>query len=450
MKKTILFALLIAGNAAAAQLKIESGAQFVLSGNAQLTLHNTGFVNNGAFGPGTGLVRFTGNTVASISGSNPVQFFELEINKNANTELHSSVMLSRNIQVAQRVLLTSGYLNLNGSNLDLGTFGFLDGEGDTKRVTGGGRVIATANLNAPNGVNPGNLGARITSSQNLGIVTIRRGHQPHAVTPGVTIMKFFDIVPVNNTALNATLRLHYLNSDLYGVDEKSMVFAKSINNGATLTNEGFTSRDTVLNYVEKSGLNSLARFTLAAGNYALPVVISAFNVQCTRQGAVITWKTAQEQNSSHFNIESSVNGLQWIVSGTVQAAGSSPIERTYSFTDPSPAQKNFYRLAQYDKDGSAHYTNVERTACNLPDGFSVRPNPVKDKAFINIVAGNASQALVKVHDSKGALVKLQKESIVQGNNQVTINMTGLASGTYTVTVDWNDGQMKKAARVVKQ
>jgi Secretion system C-terminal sorting domain len=125
-------------------------------------------------------------------------------------------------------------------------------------------------------------------------------------------------------------------------------------------------------------------------------------------------------------------------------------ERTYSFTDNNPVQNGFYRIAQYDRDGKVQYTGILRSSCNATDVFSLWPNPVRDRVYINIVAGNESQAMVNVFDSKGALVKTQRAILLQGSNQLAIDMKPLANGIYSLSVYWNKGQMKKTVQVVKQ
>lgn len=453
MKKHLLFPVaMLASMTVSAQLTIGAGAQLSVSGNAQITLHNTNFVNHGSFAAGNSIVRFTGNLPTSIGGSLPTQFFELEINKTNNDPYNNPVFLGRPISITQRLLFTAGFLNPNSHNIDLGSTGYLDGEKETSRVIGssGGKLIANAVLNAPNNANPGNLGMTITSSKDLGNVVIRRGDQPHATTPGVTIVRYYDVIPENNANLNATLRFHYLNAELYGTNENSLVFARSTNNGISFTNIGFTTRDTVANYVEKTGINSFARWTLANSNFALPVQFVEFNVKCEGRQAVITWKTAQEQNSSHFNIEGSVDGAHWTVIGNIKAAGNSSSEKSYSFTDNNPGQRSYYRIAQYDLDASAHYTHILRAACLSAEDLSIWPNPFRDRIFVNIVTGNATPALIKIFDSKGVLVKMQRVVLFEGNNKIAVETGHLANGAYMLSVEWNNGQMKKLVQVLKQ
>ncbi|MBC7868361.1 MAG: T9SS type A sorting domain-containing protein [Gloeobacteraceae cyanobacterium ES-bin-316] len=87
---------------------------------------------------------------------------------------------------------------------------------------------------------------------------------------------------------------------------------------------------------------------------------------------------------------------------------------------------------------------------NSTNALSVWPNPSHDIIFINIVAGSKSQAAIKVFDNKGALLKHQQTTILQGSNQVSLDMKGLAGRTYHLSAEWNNGQMKKTAQVAKQ
>lgn len=451
MKTTLLILLsLVSVYIVSAQLVITPGAQFSIAGNMQITLQNTDLINNGNFTTGNSMISFTGNASSSISGSQPTRFSEIEINKNNN----SSVLLQRAISVTQRIRFASGFLNLNGFNADLGITGHLDGEKENTRITGpnGGEVIFNVSLNSPTGSNPANLGVFISSGQNLGNTIIKRGHQSQVNGSGLgnSILRYYDIVPSNNTNLNATLRFRYLDEELNGFNENSLVFFES-SNTINWTNLGFSSRDGAANFVEKNGISSFGRFTLSAAGNVLPARFILFNVKCEGNKTLITWKTTQEQNSRHFDIERSIDGSRWIVIGNLPAAGNSNIESSYFFTDHNSLQNSFYRIAKYDLDGNVRYSIVLRSSCAATDEvFSLWPNPVRDRAFINIVAGNESQAMIKVFDSKGALVKMQRANVLPGSNQLSIEMASFANGIYSVSADWNNGQSRKTARVVKQ
>lgn len=182
----------------------------------------------------------------------------------------------------------------------------------------------------------------------------------------------------------------------------------------------------------------------------LPVQFTSFRTNCEGGKVLIAWQTAQEQNGSHFNIERSIDGANWTMIGKLPASGSSIHENSYSFTDNSPLQNGYYRIAQYDLDGKVQYTGMLRAACNTMDVFRLWPNPAHDIVFINIASSNKSQAVIKIFDSKGALVKIQGATVWPGSNQLGVDMKSLVIGMYSLTVDWNNGQMKKSAQVLKQ
>ena len=194
----LLFTLCV--NYVSGQLTITTGSALYLTGNIQLTLDNADLINNGSFVAGNSKVSFVGNTSSFINGLQPIQFYEIEVNKAGG----SSVTLQRNINIILQSTFTTGFLNLNNFNLDLGTTGILNGEDENSRVIGsnGGQIILSRTLNTPSSLNAGNLGAIISSSQNLGTVTIRRGHQSqaNAFGMGTSVLRYFDIIPTNNTA----------------------------------------------------------------------------------------------------------------------------------------------------------------------------------------------------------------------------------------------------------
>ena len=182
----------------------------------------------------------------------------------------------------------------------------------------------------------------------------------------------------------------------------------------------------------------------------LPLRFISFNANCDKNKVSLTWKTTQEQNTSHFDIERSAEGIRWTVIGNLPAAGTNNTETHYSFTDNDPVQNSFYRIAEHNLNGRVQYTNVLRSSCNPVTTFSLWPNPVSDRIFINIVTDHPSPVMIKVFDGKGALIKMQRATVVRGSNQLSVDMTSLAGGVYSLYANWNDGQIKKTMMVFKQ
>jgi hypothetical protein len=247
---------------------IINNANIVVSGKAYIIVHNGSFINNKIFKAGNGTVKITGSAAAKksvIGGTGALVFKNLTINKTAN-----AVFLSANIKVNGHLNMTRGNLNLKGYNIDLGSgAGTILNEKESSRITGafGGNVIKTVTLNAPDAVNPGNIGIKITSKANLGLTVIKRGHQQQTgLGGGKSISRYFDITPANNANLNAGLKMFYFKGELAGQTENTLVFWKSKDNGSTWTNMGRNKKDTAGNWVLKNNIYSLSRFTLADNN----------------------------------------------------------------------------------------------------------------------------------------------------------------------------------------
>ncbi len=430
-------------------LKVTAGGSIKLTGGAVLVLNNMNLENDGtiSLSSGDGTFLFNGNITTTISGTSMPLFDRIELAKTGTAQLQ----LQRNISAVSGINFISGILNLNNNNILLQTNALITGENELRRITGtnGGFVEITALLNNPSSVNPANLGAIITANLNLGSTIIRRGHQAQTIGTGSSINRYFDIIPTNNTSLNATLRFTYFDAELNALDENSIVVWKSPDNIAW-TELGADSRNITLNYVEKTNIPDFTRQTLALPSGALPVIFTFINAQCRSGLVILTWKTAQEMNSSRFDIERSINGRDWIVIGSVAAAGNSMTERTYHFSDSNPLNGiGLYRIAEYDINGSALYTSITRTACEPGDKVDLWPNPAEETTWLNIQLSAQARAIIKVYDVKGSLIIKQGVTLLPGSNQVPISLRSLSSGIYQVLVDYGVGQ-PKMMKLVKQ
>lgn len=450
MRTQLLLCLSIVVSQAAtgqAALKIQNGTTMKMSGGVQVTISNLDLNNDGIISqaPGDGQLRFAGTANQVIAGSGTFLFDVMHIAKQNN----SMVSLESNITIGSTLNFTSGLLNLNSRTLALASNAVLNGETGTSRILGNsGYVEITRNLNAPSSENPGNLGLIISSAANLGNTVIRRGHasQVNGYGNGNSVARYYDVTPANNTALNATLRFNYLDEELNGLGEGGLVLWRRVL--PNWISEGFTLRNTTSNYVEKSGVNSLSRLTLSTLFNPLPVTFLSLNLRCDNGQVTINWKTAQEINVMHFQIQRSTNGITWETIGQLPASGNSSGIVSHSFTDINPVNNGLYRIASVDLGGSTQYTSIIRSACGARESFTAWPNPVKDKLFVNLTSPNNTTVVLRITDSKGVLIKTQQQSLLQGTNQAAVDMSSLAAGTYYLTAIWENGR-SSTIRLIK-
>lgn len=84
---------------------------------------------------------------------------------------------------------------------------------------------------------------------------------------------------------------------------------------------------------------------------ALPVELKLFDGFPYPLFNTIKWTTESENNSSHFDLESSFDGFFWKNIISILAAGNSTQEIKYSYIDYNQSPITYYRLQQLDIDG---------------------------------------------------------------------------------------------------
>jgi hypothetical protein len=100
------------------------------------------------------------------------------------------------------------------------------------------------------------------------------------------------------------------------------------------------------------GYGEIEEYTIRISNpISLPVELTQFEAKPYPQWNVVKWTTASENNSSHFDLEVSVNGENWRKITTIPSAGNSIQELKYSYIDYNLNELTYYRLQQFDIDG---------------------------------------------------------------------------------------------------
>lgn len=423
-------------------LKVQPGTTLTITGNADITLQNMNLDNDGTINTVTGSFVFTGNADNVITGTSVTNFNVLQMAKTGK------LLLQQHILIGSGITFGSGNIDLNGNNILLEPFALLNNESANSRIVGsaGGYVEIAANLNAATNANLGNLGAVISTTQNLGVTTIRRGHaaQRNVWNQGNSILRYYDLVPANNTNLNATLLINYLDPELNTLPEGMLTILKSTDN-KNWSNQGFASANTTLNFVQQTSINSFGRFTLSTANNALPLNFVSFNVRCDANDVNLQWKTAQEVNTSHFVIERSSDGISFSAVGNIPAGGPN-----YQYKDPSPVYgQSFYRIVAYDLDGSRYYTGINHTSCNTTEGLKLAPNPAQDKTWVTINTPVASTVYISLYNNKGQLVHTLRNNLLAGNNQLPLNLETLPAGNYHGVATWQDGTHRQSFSLIK-
>ncbi|CAG5086166.1 T9SS type A sorting domain-containing protein [Parvicella tangerina] len=177
-------------------------------------------------------------------------------------------------------------------------------------------------------------------------------------------------------------------------------------------------------------------WTLADFSSPLPVELNFFDAACKDEGVVLSWQTASEINSSHFEIYKSLDGINFELAGTIPSHGNSSVNVDYSFVDEVVnSSEAIYKLIQYDNDGTfEEMAIVSEGACYSDAGLNVFGDMNGDV----VVSWNASEEgeyQVVLFDALGKQVSAPKLLFVEkGFNRFDLSYDQLAFGNYLIQI----------------
>ncbi|MFT3825441.1 MAG: T9SS type A sorting domain-containing protein [Chitinophagaceae bacterium] len=415
-----------------AQLVIGTGTKIKGDNSSLIVVNNLDVVNNSASTIIDPVVKFTGSSTINISGSATPVFSKIELRKNAGT----IISLQQHIEIDQSINFSGGIIELNGKNISLNTSALLLNESENSRITGttGGEVIINTVLSAPTAINPGNLGAIITTAASPGKIKISRSHQPVLISGNnYSINRVFTFTTLNNKNLNATLRIQYFDAELNNRNEDVLGLWSSDNNGANFAPQGFSGRSSGQNYIEKSGISSLTMHTLfdAPADGTLPITGLQFTAKRISSNQVrLEWKTVQEFNNLGFGIERKLeNEHDFSTIGFVQSlatGGYSNQPLSYATTDVNNYNgKTYYRLKQQDIDGQFSYSVVRMITADNGNAVTLKAWPIPARGGFYVKADGIEKDILQFFDISGKLVH---QLNIAGNTQQQVNQ--LSAGIY--------------------
>ncbi len=203
----------------------------------------------------------------------------------------------------------------------------------------------------------------------------------------------------------------------------------------TQTVNGFTSSDTVCINVQPLPLKMLG-FTAMYQPTPSP----------SKEGNVLLqWQTANEINVSHFNVQRSLNGRDFINIGKVVANNKSYNE--YGFIDDIKdlelgIRNLYFRIQSVDFDGQKQYSTIQQiTIKHQTPNIVLFPNPAKE--FVTVECKGAKELLII--DYLGRTIKQYNHP----TEHQTINTKQLTKGVYVVKVFMNNGDIKTERLIIE-
>ena len=181
-----------------------------------------------------------------------------------------------------------------------------------------------------------------------------------------------------------------------------------------------------------SGGNQVGATLITQCFLILPVDLLYFKAEIQLKVGWITWATSAEVDNDRFEIERSINGVDFSTLAKIKGAGTTTTTTLYHYTDFTPSiGNNYYRLKQFDKDGKMKISQVRLVNYNTKNNLTVFTNLSANELIIQ--KNNNFPIRVQIYNTSGQML-LDKKSVL---NSTHIDIANLSSGFYNVIVEMN-------------
>jgi hypothetical protein len=204
----------------------------------------------------------------------------------------------------------------------------------------------------------------------------------------------------------------------------------------TFSGAGSTSLSFYYSVTDASGTTSPSVAYAVSWSSPLPLDLMSFTAtKSSDVAALISWTTANEQNTDRFIVERSSDTRLWNAIGSIKAAGNSTGEKNYGLTDAHPLNNvNYYRLRILDQNGSYSVSFIRQlTFEGFRNAVSFAPNPATSHSTLSMLEPLAGAAMIKVWNSMGQLVI--KNILPAGTTKYDLDLHNIAKGIYLVSLD---------------
>lgn len=168
----------------------------------------------------------------------------------------------------------------------------------------------------------------------------------------------------------------------------------------------------------------------------LPVKLVSFSAYRTVSAIQCNWRVAEETGTKEYQIEYSVNGNNYLETGTrIPAKGTGAGEAIYSCAITSLSLSNtlYVRLVSTDVDGRKYYSKAIKVGQNSLTKTEVYPGKFTNGFTVALQSEKAYTGKLKLIGTDGRTVYQQTVTIAKGHNNILVTVSpAIPAGVYTV------------------
>lgn len=187
----------------------------------------------------------------------------------------------------------------------------------------------------------------------------------------------------------------------------------------------------------------------------LPIELVDFTVNEKDCSLELKWKTANEINNKEFEIQRSINGINFEKIAAVKGAGTSYSMNSYTFTD-NKVDINvnyYYRLKQIDLDGRFDHSGIihQRVNCDTyKNRYTIYPTVITDISnLVNIVSNTSSASTdILISNINGEVVKAYYNVALSTDEKRSLELENLSPGMYIISIK-SANEVLLSQRIIK-
>ena len=399
-----------------------------------------------------------------------------------NIDNTSGVTLSNPVTVNNSLVLTTGLITTSSSNLlTLGASAVVSGASDNSFVNGPIKKIGNTGFVFPVGKSGTGYQAIEISAPSSATDAFTAEYMRADATSAVGSAKSMPLTIVSKCEywqLDRTTGTSTVDVTIYGNSHSGCITSTNANyftgNSASLNDlrlahwdgsqwevapsSGTSVSGTSPNItLTATSVSSYSPFTFGSvGFNPLPVKLTKFVVSNDGSSGILDWNTATEINNERFDIERSIDGINFFVIGSQKGQGNSTSNKSYTFIDLNSAEQAsnivFYRLKQFDFNGKYSYSKIEHTQFNSSTSLSqykVSPNPINQFMSLSFTLKAAEKVTIEISDCIGNVIYREEVAGRAGINQIQINTSSFAKGIYLIKL-MNSSTINSAMKIIKE
>lgn len=209
--------------------------------------------------------------------------------------------------------------------------------------------------------------------------------------------------------------------------------------------------------LDRAGFNGFSQFGVAAADLILlPIELIELRAEPDTDHIDVAWVVAAEIDLSHYELERSEDGIDFVQVDQQTALGVQNHMQEYHYEDQDVRfnQTYYYRLRSVNTDGTNNLSPIvtarlESNSDQLADQINIFPNPGNGKYFLNFNINQNKSLHLSVTDAVGKLLEQDTKLVPAGNSLYSIDLTQHAGGIYYVTIVDTDTNESYTTRIIK-